>query len=225
MKTLFGFLSVMLFMSFSVLSQNTQEIKLPHFDKLRVTNQINVYITQGDTGIVKVVASGIPLEDIITEVVGKTLEISLKRGVYKDISVEIYLTFTELRDIYVSGSGRVSMQTTLKGDKVVFNANNGEINANVDLRTLDLKASKGGSVRLNGKLGSYEAKISTAGVLSALDLVADSVFIDVNSGGIAKVLAKELLEANVKTGATLTLSGTPNVKRIKTGIGATVLEQ
>jgi hypothetical protein len=108
---------------------------------------------------------------------------------------------------------------------VVFNANNGEIDAKVDLRTLDVSASKGGSVRLNGKLGSYEAKISTAGVLSALDLVADSVFINVNSGGIAKVLAKELLEANVKTGATLTLSGTPNIKRIKTGIGTTVLEQ
>ena len=174
----------------------------------------------------RIVAKGIELDDIITEVTAKTLEITLKRGVYKDISVEVYLTYRELRDVLVSGSGRVSFQNVLEGDKVILSAQtSGEIDAKLNLRTLDVTASNGGSVRLEGKLGSYEARILTAGTLSAFDLQADSAFVNVSTKGIAKVSAKELLDANVRTGATLTIQGTPNVKRVKTGIGATVLEQ
>ncbi|PKP36759.1 MAG: hypothetical protein CVT98_07110 [Bacteroidetes bacterium HGW-Bacteroidetes-15] len=225
MKRYFALIALVLAIGKLGIAQPNNEISLPHFDKLRVTNQIKVYLTKGDNEKASVVAKGIAIEDVITEVTGKTLEITLKRGVYKDISVEVYLTYNELRDIYVSGSGRVSFQGILVGDKVVMNASNGEIDAKVDLRTLDASASKGGSIRLDGKLGSYEAKISTGGVLSALDLQADSVFIKVNTKGIAKIIAKELLDADIKTGATLTLSGTPNKKNIKSGIGVTILEQ
>ena len=207
-------------------SQSTQDVKLPHFDKLKVTNQITVYLTQGEAEMARIVAKGIELDDIITEVNAKTLEITLKRGVYKDISVEVYLTYRELRDVSVSGSGRVSFQTVLEGDKVVLNAlTNGEIDAKLNLRTLDVTASKGGSIRLEGRLGSYEARVLTAGILSAFDLQADSAFVNISTKGIAKVSAKDLLDANVRTGATLTIQGSPNVKRVKTGVGATVLEQ
>lgn len=209
----------------NAVSQTENEIELAHFDKLRVTNEINVLLTKGDIEKAKIVSSGIAPEDIVVEVVGKTLEISLKRGVYKDISVDIYLTYLELRDIYVTGSGRVSMQNVITGDKLVLTADNGQIDANVDLKTLDLNSSKAGSIRLNGKLSAYEAKVSTGGVLAALDLVADSVFVEVSTKGIAKVFAKELLDAHVKTGAALTISGNPDKKVIKKGIAVTVQEQ
>lgn len=206
-------------------SQNNKEIDLTHFDKLRVTNQINVYLTKGDIERAKIISKGISIDDVILDVEGKTLEISLKRGVYKDISVEVYLTYQELRDVFVTGSGKASFQDALTGDKVVLNASNGQIDANVNLRTLDVSTSKAGSIRLNGKLGSYEAEVSTGAVLSALELKADSVFVKVTTKGIAKVFAKELLDANVKSGASLTISGDPNKKLIKKGLAVTIQEQ
>jgi hypothetical protein len=210
----------------SLFAQKSEVRNLPHFDKIRVTNQVNVYLTQGETPSAKIVVSGIELGDVITEVNGKTLEITLKRGVYKDISAEVYLTYNELRDIHARASGRLSFQSVLTGDKVVMNATtNGEINVDVDLKTCDVSAGQGGSVRIGGKLGSYEARITTAGILSASELVADSAFVTVHSKGIAKVAANELLDANVRTGGSLTLSGNPVNKRIKTGLGATILEQ
>jgi hypothetical protein len=210
----------------SLFAQQTVERNLPHFDKIRVTNQVNVYLTQGEVPSARIVASGIALSDIITEVNGKTLEVTLKRGVYKDISVEVYLTYNELRDIHARASGRLSFQSVLTGDKVIMNANtNGEINVDVDLKTCDISAGQGGTIRIGGKLGSYEARITTAGILSANDLAADSAFVTVHSKGIAKVSAKELLEANVRTGGSLTLSGTPDKKNIKSSLGATIIEQ
>lgn len=207
-------------------AQLSEERKLQPFDKIRITNEINVILTKGDSESARIVVRGIALEDVLTEITAKTLEITLKRGVYKDASIEVYLTYVELRDLFVSSSGRAGIQSTISGDKVVFGVTaNGQIDAEVDLRTVDISASKGGLIRLKGKLGSYEANISTGANLSALDLVADSAFVKVSSKGIAKVSAKQLIDADVRTGASLTLNGTPVEKKIKTGIGATILEQ
>jgi hypothetical protein len=226
MKKTFALLSLLIGFAIITLAQTESTRSLPFFDKLKVTNQVSVFLTHGDELSARILSTGISMDDVITEVTGKTLEITLRRGVYKDVTIDVFLTYSQLRDIYVSASGRLSFQDTLIGDKLVVNATtNGEINAIVDLRTLDVSADKGGLARISGKLGAYEARISTGGNLSALELQADSAFVTVSTKGIAKITAKELVEANVRTGATLTLTGSPNQKKIKTGLGATVLEQ
>ena len=212
-------------LAFTVYCQNSEQRELPFFDKLKVTNQIKVYLTHGNENKARIVSSGVQFDDIITEVEAKTLEITFGRGLYKDVSVEVYLTYKELRDIYVSASGRASFQNELSGDKVVFNANtNGAIEATVDLRTSDIVVNKAGSIRLDGNLGTFEAKVSSAGVLTTSNLIADSVYVTVKTKGLAKISAKELLEANVRTGGTLSLTGQPKNKSIKTGFGGIVNE-
>lgn len=226
MRKFFVLLTLVMGFTVASLAQSANIRSLPFFDKIRVTNQINVILTRGDELSARIEATGISLNDIITEVNGKTLEITLKRGVYKDGSADVFLTYIQLRDIYVSASGRLSFQDTITGDKlVVYATTNGEVNAVVDLQTLDVSANKGGIVRISGSLGSYEARIATAGNLSALELQADTAFVTVSTRGVAKITARELVEANVKTGATLTLTGNPKQQKIKTGLGATVLEQ
>ncbi|HOP03310.1 MAG TPA: head GIN domain-containing protein [Tenuifilaceae bacterium] len=212
--------------SYSVFAQtSTQERNLEPFDKVRITNEVNVILTKGEAEKLRIEAKGIPVEDILTDIDAKTLEITLKRGVYKDIQVDVYLTYVELRDVYVSASGRASIQDVLTGDKVVFSATtNGQIDAKVDLKTVDIIASKAGLIRLEGNIGSYVAKVSTAANLSALDLKADTAFVDVNTKAIAKVIANNLLEADVRSGATLTIGNAPKDKKIKTGFGATIIE-
>jgi hypothetical protein len=226
MKTLTIFTLIIFSALLEVSAQKIQERELSHFDKLKITNEIRVYLTQGETESARIEVSGIELDDVLTTITAKTLEISLRRGVYKDISVEVYLTYRELRDIFVSSSGRASVQSILSGDKVVINAHTGaQIDAQLNMKTMDLIATKGASVRLKGKLSSYEATISSGANLSALELVADSAFVIANTKSIAKVAANKLLDAKVRSGSTLTIEGTPAKKNIKTGIGATILEQ
>lgn len=210
--------------TFSQTSSTLREV--PAFDKLRVTSKINVYATRGDVGSVKVVASGIDIDKVVIEVVEKDLNISLSRGIYKDYNVDIYLIYTDLQEVFVNSSGRVSFQDMLVGDKVVLEVGtNSTIDTKVELASLDLIASNGGSIRLEGEVGTYKAKVKTAGILSALDLLADSVFLSVGSKGMAKVMAKELLDAKVRFGGSLIYSGNPKQKKIETGFGTTVIEQ
>ncbi len=208
-----------------VFAQKSEERNLKPFDKVRVNSEVKVFLSKGDKEQARVVASGIELTDVITRIDGKTLNIELSRGVFYGINVDLFVTYRELRDIYVTGSGSVSVEDTITGDKVVLVATtNGQIQADLDLRTADIEVGQGSTIRLKGKIGSYEAKISAKGILSALDLQADSTFVKVASASTAKVFARELLDANVRTGGTLTYAGSPRNKKIKTGIATTVNE-
>ncbi|NOU17999.1 MAG: DUF2807 domain-containing protein [Bacteroidales bacterium] len=203
--------------------QTTEERNLSAFDKLKVGSEVRVFLTKGNEEKVKIIASGIELSDIETTVNGKTLQIELSRGIHIDASVELYITYKEIREINVGASGLVSLQNPLTGDKVVLNANtNGQLQAELSLKTVDIKVGQGATMRLSGKTGSMDAKVSTGGILSALDVQSDSTYIRVGSGGTAKVNVTQLLDANVRTGGTLIYSGAPKQNKIKTGIGATV---
>lgn len=224
-KTILPFL--VLFLSAScVFSQSIEERKLSHFDKVRVTQQIKVYLSQSESEIAKIVATGIEPSEVITDITGKTLEISLKRGVYKDIKVEVWIGYRELRDIYATASSTIVAESTLTGDKLVLSAYTGsQIDATLQLHTADFAVGKGGNINLKGTIGSYEAKVSSGGILSALSLTADSVYVNISTRAIAKVNSKQLLDAKVLTGSTLTITGDPVSKKIKSGLATTVLEQ
>ncbi len=222
------FLSVILalLIPYPLLSNNVQERNLPQFDKLKVTNEIVVYLQKGEKEVARVDARGIALDNIITEVKGKILEITLARGVYRDARVEVHLTYTQIKEISVSGSGTVSLQNTIVGDKLTLYATtNGVIDADVELSSLDITARKAATVMLRGTVGNIDATVSTGASLSSFKLQSDSTFVRVTSKGIAKVTSSALLDATVRSGGSLTYIGNPPSKTIKSGFGTTVIKQ
>ena len=60
-------------------AQNVEQRELPFFDKIKVSGQIKVFIEKGDKELATIKANEILTSDIIVEVVGKTLEIKLKK--------------------------------------------------------------------------------------------------------------------------------------------------
>ncbi len=207
----------------SAYSQQSEDRKLSSFDKVSVLSEVNVYMTKGVAESVKINASGIGLNDVQTIVNGKTLQIELSRSFQKGTKVEIYLTYKEVREINVASAGKVSVQDTLVGDKVVLNViTSGELDSELKLKTIDVKVGQSGIIRLKGKVGSMDAKVTTGGILSAFDLLSDSTYVKVSSTGIAKVFVNSLLDADLKTGGNLSYTGKPKQKVIKTGIGTTI---
>ncbi|HPD95651.1 MAG TPA: head GIN domain-containing protein [Tenuifilaceae bacterium] len=213
-------------LSSAVYAQNTDERTLTPFDELKVYGEVKVYLEKGEAEHAKVITEDIPVKDIITEIDGKTLIVKLKSNIYKNVRAEVYVTYRELREVSTSAAASISLNSTLNADKITLDINTssefvGEISANTGTFTV----GQGATLRLNGNVKNYEAKVNTGGILSALDCKSDSTFVTVSSGGIAKVFASKLLDAKVRTGGSLTITGKPEQKKVKTFLGANVIEQ
>jgi len=207
-------------------AQQTAVYSLKEFDKLRVWGEFRVFLVKGDTLSAKVETQGIPASDIALGVNGNTLEVKLKGKLYDRVSATVYITYRELRDISVSAAATVSLQDTLRAANVSINVNtSSEFDGAIIAETADLTVGQGSTVRLRGKVNSYEASVNTGGILSATDLISPKTFVKVSTGASAKVYASELIDANVRTGGSLTYTGNPEQKKIKTLVGATIIEQ
>lgn len=212
--------------SISGFAQQTAVYTLNEFDKLRVWGEFKVFLVKGDSLSAKVETQGIPASDIAINVIGKTLEVKLKGKLYDRVSASVYITYNELRDISVSAAASVSFQDTLKAEKVSINVNtSSEFDGSLIAQTADITVGQGSTVRLRGSVSSYEVKVNTGGILSAIDLISPQTYVKVNTGATAKVYASKLIDANVSTGGSLTYTGNPEQKKIKTLVGATIIEQ
>lgn len=212
--------------SISGFAQQTAVYTLNEFDKLRVWGEFKVFLVKGDSLSAKVETQGIPASDIAINVIGKTLEVKLKGKLYDRVSASVYITYNELRDISVSAAASVSFQDTLKAEKVSINVNtSSEFDGALIAQTADITVGQGSTVRLRGSVSSYKAKVNTGGILSAIDLISPQTYVKVNTGATAKVYASKLIDVNVSTGGSLTYTGNPEQKKIKTLVGATIIEQ
>lgn len=212
--------------SISGFAQQTAVYTLNEFDKLRVWGEFKVFLVKGDSLSAKVETQGIPASDIAINVIGKTLEVKLKGKLYDRVSASVYITYNELRDISVSAAASVSFQDTLKAEKVSINVNtSSEFDGSLIAQTADITVGQGSTVRLRGSVSSYEVKVNTGGILSAIDLISPQTYVKVNTGATAKVYASKLIDANVSTGGSLTYTGNPEQKKIKTLVGTTIIEQ
>lgn len=212
--------------SISGFAQQTAVYTLSEFDKIRVWGEFKVFLVKGDTLKAKVESQDAPASDIVIGVNGKTLEVKLKGKLYDRISASVYITYNVLRDISISAAASVSIQDTLKIEKVSINVNtSSEFDGAIVAETVDIVVGQGSTVRVRGKVSSLEARVNTGGILSAIDLISPRTFVKVNTGASAKVYASKVLEANVSTGGNLTYTGKPEQKKIKTLVGATIIEQ
>ena len=212
--------------SFGGFAQQSASYTVNDFDKLKVWGEFKVFLTKGDTLTARVQTQGIPSSDIVIETNNKTLEVKLKGKLYDKVSATVFITYKELREISVSAAAIVSLQDTLKADKLTLTVNtSSEFDGGLVAETADISVGQGATVRLRGKVNSYEANVNTGGILSAIDLISPKTYVKVSSGANAKVYASKLLEANVRTGGNLTYTGSPEQKNIKTFIGASIIEQ
>lgn len=225
MKRLISLLGLTV-LTLTTFAQHSAEFSLNEFDKLRVWGEIKVFLTKGDELKAVVQTQGIPASDITVDVKGKTLELRLKGKIFDRVSANVYVTYKELRDISISAASSVSLQDTLKADKVTLQVNtSSEFDGVINAETADISVGQGSTVRIRGKVNSYEAVVNTGGILSAIDLISPKTFIRVSSGASARVFASKTLEANVRTGGSLTYTGNPGQKNIKTLMGANIIEQ
>ncbi|MGC9373544.1 MAG: head GIN domain-containing protein [Bacteroidales bacterium] len=221
-KLIFAVLFVLL--GFTGHTQHIEERNIESFDKISVFGNIQVFLSKGEVGTVKINSKEVHPSEVITEIQDKLLKIKMKSNLFDDITVKVYLNYDELREISSNASAEIIVKDRIKADKIIATATSGgRIKLQADLNAVEFKVYQGGHIDITGKSKLQESYVNTGGILSAADFKCDEVYIKMNTGGKADVFVQQKIDAKVNTGASLSVYGKAKQEVLKTSLGGKII--
>lgn len=227
-KLVFTCLALCLVLQVSAEKAESQYREVKNFSKISVSSGIDLYLTQGTSEKVRVVADPDLQNKIITEVSGNTLKIYIKNNNNWNWSWnkkrEVYVTFSELTALHVSAGADVKSDGELKLDEIDISVSSG---ADLDLTALTAKAihlssSSGADASLSGESDFLSADSSSGSDIDCSKLMAREVKASASSGSDTEVYVTEKLVAAASSGGDISYHGDPSIRDINESSGGDV---
>ena len=160
-----------LFFSISAVSaQNKVEVEVDPFDKVKVSDNLNVVFKKADKESVTIVAEGIGYDKIITKTSGRELIIRVKNGVYKDSKVDIEVEYVTLRAIEAANKANVMFNEKLSGDELKLKSTgNAVIIVEVDIKAVKASLSNSGRIEISGHADLQEVDANLGSKYNAFE--------------------------------------------------------
>ncbi len=229
MKTKFLFLSLFLLgiFTFNTVTAEEEKRDISAFSEISLGIEAKLYLTQGSSQSVRVVAKSSTLEDIITEVKNRKLTIRFpnknifKRN-YNPGKIDIYITVPDISALGVSGSGNIIIEDLESRILDLSVSGSGDIDID-DLDTEKLKASISGSGNISvGEGGIAEelsVSISGSGNFSGKQFEADKVTVRTSGSGNCSVTSNGSIKASIAGSGNIYYSGNPSIDASVAGSG------
>ena len=189
----------------SVFAQKTATRKLEKFTAISASEGIDVTLVKGSSYEAKITASGIEMEDVLTEVSGGRLKIHLDGGNHRNIDVNVEVTFVSLNEIKASSAADIKSSSVIEADMLEIDASSA---ADIDLKIKD--ASSSADITLSGTADKQNVDISSAADYKAFELVSKEGDISASSAADANVNVTESLYASASSGASVRYKGNPD---------------
>ena len=178
---------------------------LPPFTKISLKISGKVYLEQGNTQSVKIVAEDETLEEIITEVKDRTLSIRFPNSnMFRNWNpgkIEIYITIPGIDALTVSGSGDIFSKA-------------------VNSRIIDLAVSGSGNIDIDNLSGEQvSAAISGSGNINASEFEAERVDVQTSGSGNCSVMSNGEIKARISGSGNVNYSGNPAIDSAVSGSG------
>ena len=227
MQNIYTMRKVLLFLMFLtgtiVFAQQSETRNVGSFKGIKSSEGIDVYLKKGDKESVRVEASGIPINKVLTEVSGDYLKIHLSEGRYNSRTVKVYVTYVEVNKLSASSASNIVSEGTIKTNALSLNASSAAtIEISVEVNNLSASASSAADIELKGKARSVEIDASSAGEVDAYDLEAEEANIDVSSAGSAKITVTQRIDADASSGGSIRYRGSPTKTNTNSSSGVSV---
>ncbi len=227
-KLLFATLAVLVAFQVSAEKTGSQNRSVPEFSKISVSSGIDLYLTQGSSEKVRVVADEDMMGKIITEVKGNTLHVYIKNnnnwnwGWNK--TREVHVTFDDLTALDVSAGADVISEDGIALDEIKISVSSG---ADLDLESLTAKSvyistSSGADAHVSGKTDYLSTDSSSGSDIDCSELMAREVKASASSGSDTDVYVTEKLIADASSGGDIEYHGDPAVRDIDESSGGDV---
>lgn len=190
---------------------------------------IHVFLTQGNTESVRIEAKGVDDDEVISEMRGNKLVLSIRRqngwkGIFgNSSSVNAFVTVKNVKNIDVSSGAELEGENNLTVDDLTLNTSSGaDVKLNVKANRLTVSVSSGADVTVRGSASRFTASSSSGADLDADKLLADVCYAEASGGGDAQVHGRKELYLRASGGGNVTYSGPGQVVSRKTSGGGDI---
>ena len=217
------FLGMFFFVSVNVLAQNKVVRDIASFDKVKVSDDLNVVFKKSDKESITIVANGIGYDKIVTESSGRELNIKVKTGVFKQSDVQIEVEYVKLRSIEASNKADIKFLGKLTGDELSLKSTgNAVINVEVEISALKASLSNGGRIEISGSADLQEVDANLASKYNAYEFETENGYVKSNTNSDVVVWVKNRLEATAGSKAELKYRGKPAEVQTSTSLGGKI---
>lgn len=202
-------LVVIIALAFSQLALSQREEEVGTFNKVTAFDQIDVLLIPGNEN--KVVLNGDGSDEV--ELVNKNGELKIRMPLTQllkgdNVSATVY--FKNLSAVEANEGSRVASEAIFRATKFDIIAKEGsEIDINVDVTSISIRAANGSTVTVNGEANNQEIILNSGALYYGSKLKTSTTTITVNAGGDADVYATDLVTAKVRAGGVITVFGKP----------------
>ena len=179
------------------------------FTKISVFDKMQIELIQSDEN--KIVLDGVNAAEV--EVVNKNGTVKLRLPLVKFLSgqqIEAKIYYTSLNSIMAAEGSKVTANSQVKAEGLTIETKEGsQIQLELDVEKLIIKAYTGSELNLTGITHDLDALINTGADLKAKELTVQHALVNVNTGGIASVTAKEYMSVKVVAGGSVFVYGNP----------------
>ena len=194
----------------------TEKRKTGNFTGISAGEGFDVEVRMGTVTEVTVESDDNVIRHIETEVSGDDLKIRLARNrSFSDAHLRVYITMPVLLRIRSSSDANVTVNDIITSkERLSFKASSsGEITADVEAPEIQVEASSGATIKLNGRTMNYTASASSGASIRTTDLLSENTTVTASSGASVQVHASVRLKASASSGADIHYHGAASVEK------------
>jgi len=182
------------------------------FSKIKASEGLSVYLTQGNSESITVEADENLQELILTEIKDGVLKIHCKEQIGKASSRKVNVNFKSIAGITSTSGSSVYSTNTITADNLELKSSSGSnMKVKVEANNLTCDSSSGSSLKVSGEALSLSADASSGSTIKAGDLKAESSEVSASSGANLTVNTSKALIAKASSGASVKYYGNPEM--------------
>ena len=204
----------------SAQSEETRQVS--GFNGIGSGGPFDVHVKVNGTESLKIKGPSEAISQIETKVENGNLEINWKDK-WRNHSdnhwgkIDIYVTAKSLSSVALAGSGDMTVDGAVEGDKVnVALSGSGNISAVVKASDLHTSISGSGSVNMDGRADEARISVSGSGNLNAIELKTNTANVSIAGSGSVYLTAEKTLSGHIAGSGNVVYRGNATEEDVRT---------
>lgn len=188
----------------------TQELELSTIKEISLASDVEVHIQQADRQQVSFEGPANYLDVLNQNATDGEWNIKFERCLKSPETVKISISLLDLKGVEINGSGRVIGKNQFLGDDLDLEiAGSGDIDLELDYKSLSNEINGSGNIKLHGHVKMQEIEVNGSGDVMALQLMSDNTEVEINGSGDVEVAASYSLKVEVNGSGDVKYIGSP----------------